>query len=289
MVSKSIKRSTAALLAVIIAVIMLMGMTVSATDYTTITIPVANAVVRDGDVVNMATVAGIPGNVLDTLKAAIGNAPEAKLRINFAGLPPDVLSWVDANLVQNTTSIWSVNHTGHDLIITSIDVMVPVNATTAITTTAATTPAVTTVTTTATTAVVETSPLVTEQVAYITGNPKTGDEAISLTGVILTVLSMLGTILTAFVLPLIRSKVTAAQWSNLIGWAETGVEAAEALARNGVIKDKLQYVSDYLLTLCKKHGYSFDATAIRAAIESMWTELTAAKVINTDKTAEVIA
>lgn len=282
--TKPLKKSFITLMAAALLLI-LVSMSAYAADYAVTTIPVANAVVRDGDVVNMATVAGIPGNVLDTLKSAIGNATEAKLRINFAGLTPDVLSWADANLVQNSTSIWAVNSTGHDLTITSIDVMVPVNAVTVITPSAAASTAATTttaVTTTPLTTVASSTDSVAVQSAYITDNPKTGNiDGSDITPVVGAIISLLGAIITAVIIPLIRSKTTAAQWATIKQWTATAVQAAEVLYNSGGQgEEKRDYVMQYVEAVCKSHGFKIDTDTIRNALEQAWTTLPKAEAVS---------
>ncbi len=70
-----------------------------------------------------------------------------------------------------------------------------------------------------------------------------------------------------FIIPLIKSKLTASRWSNLQQWAEIAVKAAEAILTGTKLgKEKREYVMSQLKTLCEKHGYGFDDDIIRLAL-----------------------
>ena len=93
---------------------------------------------------------------------------------------------------------------------------------------------------------------------------------IDLTQIILAVIGLVSMVLTGFVLPLLRSKLTAQQQETLFALVRTGVFAAEQLfplEKTGA--EKLAYVKEYLNGL----GYDADAVEVRAAIEAAVKEL----------------
>lgn len=88
---------------------------------------------------------------------------------------------------------------------------------------------------------------------------------IDLTQIALAVIALIGTVLTGFVIPLLKSKLTQNQQETLEAVIQTGVYAAEQLFKKPSSgAEKLQYVKDYLAKL----GYDVDTEAIRAAIEA---------------------
>lgn len=76
---------------------------------------------------------------------------------------------------------------------------------------------------------------------------------------------MLSVIITAFVIPLIKSKITDQQYANLQKWATAGVLAAEQLwPDHGMGSEKLAFVKQYLA----EKGYNVELQEITIAIES---------------------
>lgn len=102
------------------------------------------------------------------------------------------------------------------------------------------------------------------------------NNTIDITPIIEAVIALIAATVTGFVIPWIKSKISAAKWQNLQDWAEAGVNAAEAIfigSRLG--KDKRKYVEKYLHDLCEKNGYTFNETDIRIALENAWRDMTA--------------
>lgn len=79
-----------------------------------------------------------------------------------------------------------------------------------------------------------------------------------------------------FVVPLIKSKITKSQWDNLTNWANIFVRAAEVLIHGttGLGAKRREQVMAKLQELCNKHGYKFDETDLRAALENAWGDMT---------------
>ena len=77
-------------------------------------------------------------------------------------------------------------------------------------------------------------------------------------------------ILTTFVIPLIKSKLTDQKYETLLKWAKAGVLAAEQLwPEQGMGAEKKAYVKQYLAD----KGYDIDLQEVNIAIESAVFEM----------------
>lgn len=85
---------------------------------------------------------------------------------------------------------------------------------------------------------------------------------IDLTNLFDAVLALLAAIITAFVIPWIKSKANAQQWEALVNVTRTAVFAAEQVYGSGWGKKKLQYAEEYI----KKKGYTVDVDLIEATV-----------------------
>lgn len=76
------------------------------------------------------------------------------------------------------------------------------------------------------------------------------------------------TIVTRYAVPLIRAKLEASKFSNLLTWADIFVRAAEQMFIGEKLgKDKLNKAMAMLKDFCEKYHYTFSEDEIRAAIE----------------------
>lgn len=92
---------------------------------------------------------------------------------------------------------------------------------------------------------------------------------IDVTPIIETVIALITMIITAFVVPWIKSKVSASKWDNLCTYAEVFVKSAEMLYKGTRLgKDKKKYVTEKLTELASKQRLKFSPEAIEAAIEA---------------------
>lgn len=89
---------------------------------------------------------------------------------------------------------------------------------------------------------------------------------VDITQVIIALIGLLGTIVTAVAVPLLRSKLTESQQKKLNDWVKIGVSAAEQLYKSGTIKkaERKQYVVDFL----NKHGMTADLDLIETMLEA---------------------
>ena len=92
---------------------------------------------------------------------------------------------------------------------------------------------------------------------------------IDLTQIILAVIALISAVLTGFVIPWLRNKLTDHQYDTLAALVRVGVFAAEQIFTSDMWKEKKQYVVDLL----KENGYTVDTTAVDALIEATVREL----------------
>lgn len=91
---------------------------------------------------------------------------------------------------------------------------------------------------------------------------------INITPIIEAIISLVTVIITVFIIPWIKSKMTAERYSTLQLWCRTAVSAAEMLYKGGGLgKDKLEYALTKVTEMVNGAGYKFDEKTIRAAIE----------------------
>lgn len=91
---------------------------------------------------------------------------------------------------------------------------------------------------------------------------------VDLTQIILAVLGIVATIVTAYVIPLLKNKVGDAKWMQFINIVSVAVDAAEQLGLSGTVRNKLEYATEQIKIAMKQHGLTYDDQTIRAAIEA---------------------
>ena len=92
---------------------------------------------------------------------------------------------------------------------------------------------------------------------------------IDLTQIILAIITLIGAVITRYLIPWLKEKTTEKQFEALKVLARVGVYAAEQLFSTEQWKEKKQYVLDLL----KQNGYTVDDAAVDALIESLVREL----------------
>ena len=92
---------------------------------------------------------------------------------------------------------------------------------------------------------------------------------IDLTQIILAVIALLSAIITGFVIPWLKNKLTDHQYDALATLVRVGVYAAEQLFTSEMWKEKKEYV----VNLLKQNGYTVDTLAVDALIEATVREL----------------
>ena len=97
------------------------------------------------------------------------------------------------------------------------------------------------------------------------------NELQDLTPVFMTLLTLLFALVSAFVVPWVKSKTTEAQRKELSAWVSVAVRAAEQIyTGTGRGAEKKEYVSQWL----RERGYTIDLDELDALIESAVYDLT---------------
>lgn len=99
----------------------------------------------------------------------------------------------------------------------------------------------------------------------------------NITQILLGVIVLIGAAISLFVLPYVKTHMTAEQISILTGIAQTVVYAAEKIFGAKMGADKLAYALNLAKTLLAKKNLSFDEEVIRAAIEAQVQQLSLEK------------
>lgn len=94
---------------------------------------------------------------------------------------------------------------------------------------------------------------------------------VNVTPIALSVLALISTIVTIFVIPVLKQKLSAEQREELVKWVDIGVNAAEQLCRSGVIEkdERKKYVQDFL----ESKGFTINTDEVENAIESAVRQL----------------
>lgn len=101
---------------------------------------------------------------------------------------------------------------------------------------------------------------------------------IDITTILTTVLTAAGVVISVFLIPFIRTKFSATQFSFLENAVKVAVYAAEVfIVGSGKGKEKLKYVLEYMKDFCEKHNITFNTNEIEQMIEKAWIELTGGK------------
>lgn len=95
-----------------------------------------------------------------------------------------------------------------------------------------------------------------------------------ITPIIEALIALFSALITAFVIPLIKSRLTQSKLENLKFWVRLAVQAAEQVFGRGMGEKKKEYVVSFLLS----KGIVFDVDEVNALIESEVYALTQEKI-----------
>jgi hypothetical protein len=91
-----------------------------------------------------------------------------------------------------------------------------------------------------------------------------------ITNIIECVIALIGAIVSAFIIPYLKTQLTESKRARLSFWLKTAVEAAEQLFGSKTGQQKKEYVIAFLLS----KGLVFDVDEVTALIESEVYKLT---------------
>ncbi|MGN0448002.1 MAG: phage holin, LLH family [Acutalibacteraceae bacterium] len=89
-------------------------------------------------------------------------------------------------------------------------------------------------------------------------------ENFDLTPILNVILTLLSAIITAFIIPYLKKRLSAEKLEQLSYWTKIAVEAAEQLYGSKTGKQKKEYVVSFLLS----KGFVLDIDEVNAVIES---------------------
>jgi len=94
---------------------------------------------------------------------------------------------------------------------------------------------------------------------------------IDITDIIGAVVVILGAVITRYVVPWLKTKMSAGQADALAFWAAKAVQAAEELAKNGKLPKSDKF--DYVVGVLQEKGFTLDETELQAVIDGTVWEL----------------
>lgn len=101
---------------------------------------------------------------------------------------------------------------------------------------------------------------------------------IDITQIIVAIIGVLGTVfaglITTYLVPWLRSKLTASQLGTISELVYNGVKAAETLyTQSGSGQKKFDYVMSTVKAFCEANHITFDETIVKNQIQSVWKDL----------------
>jgi LL-H family phage holin len=99
---------------------------------------------------------------------------------------------------------------------------------------------------------------------------------IDITEIIGAIITLIGIVITAFVIPYIKTKTNDAQYTLLAAMVKSAVYFAESYFNTsyGQGKEKSDYVLKYVQEKCKSIGITFNENDVKQLIEEAWFSLT---------------
>src|SRR5574344_1984562 len=92
---------------------------------------------------------------------------------------------------------------------------------------------------------------------------------VDLTQLILAIIGIMASVVSVYLIPLIKAKLGANKWDQFVKIVSVAVDAAEQLGLTDVAINKLEYAMQQVKLTMQKQGLTYDDATIRAAIESL--------------------
>lgn len=92
---------------------------------------------------------------------------------------------------------------------------------------------------------------------------------VDLTQLILAIIGIMASVVSVYLIPLIKAKLGANKWDQFMKIVSVAVDAAEQLGLTDVVISKLEYAMQQVKLTMQKQGLTYDDATIRAAIESL--------------------
>ena len=96
---------------------------------------------------------------------------------------------------------------------------------------------------------------------------------INLNPVFVSLAVLVGTVIMAVAVPLVKRKKTEDQWEMIVNYALALVQSAELIWGAGKGEKKLRYAIDRLEKYCHEKGIQLDVVKIKHAVEDAWKKM----------------
>lgn len=97
---------------------------------------------------------------------------------------------------------------------------------------------------------------------------------IDLTPILTALIALIGAIVTYYVIPLLKGKISADKWQEIVKWVEIAVAAAEQMKQAGIITVPKK---DFVIAFLKDKGVTITDEELNALIEAAVFEINKAK------------
>ncbi len=97
---------------------------------------------------------------------------------------------------------------------------------------------------------------------------------IDLTPILTAIIALIGAIITYYVIPVLKGKISAEQWNEMVKWVKIAVAAAEQMKEAGIITVPKK---DFVTAFLKDKGVTITDSELDALIEAAVYEINKAK------------
>lgn len=103
---------------------------------------------------------------------------------------------------------------------------------------------------------------------------------INLTPIFTALIALIGAIITYYIIPVLKGKISATQWQEIVNWVEIAVAAAEQMKAAGIITMPKK---DFVLAFLNNKGITITDQELDALIEAAVFEINKTKnLLNKD-------
>lgn len=104
---------------------------------------------------------------------------------------------------------------------------------------------------------------------------------IDITLIIKAIMTLIGIVVTTFLIPYLKTKISENKLSYLEEIVKVAVCAAEVLIDGeGRGDEKRNFVIDHVKSVCEQHGITYDSNQVRQILEKSWLELSQGLIKN---------
>ena len=98
------------------------------------------------------------------------------------------------------------------------------------------------------------------------------DITLIMCGLLFVLIGLIAFVIFRYIRPFINAKIPENQWDTIVYWAKGLVSLAEKTiyGEHGLGGIRYDKVLEQLQELCEKHGYTFDETMLKSAVQLAW-------------------